>query len=896
MFDNVGFLFPVMEAIKPTPNEFEFCMKDSGCIRNVCILAHVDHGKTTLADLLLSTNRLVSKRMAGFLRYLDDRPDEQEKGITMKSSAVSLLNIIPDPSAEKKNRKILLNLVDTPGHVDFSSEVGAALRVSDGSLILVDVVEGVCVQTRESIKQAFEEHAKMILVLNKFDRFVTELHRDVNDIFESVLRVIEDCNATIAELYHYRGVTDVDVEDTGLLFSPDTGNVIFASAIDGWGFTTSQIAYMLVTNQLVQNETVESLNRKLWDFDCYVDSKQNIQTGAIDRKKMNLFKQFVLRTIVYIYETIVVRMEKNKTESILKRLGITNVTRDMTHNDPKIQVRAILQAWHPLSVTILLQCFHIIPPPNILTSDKIHYLLNYNKYCEDVDLHNCLDTMIGRLKNFNTNESFTLAYVSKMFAVSKKNLSENKVKVFVPRPKDQPPPTTIRETQLDEEQEQQPPADENVFIALARIFTGTLRVGQEIHIIHSSNLPNEPPRNVVKVAIKQLYMLFGRELMLVDAIPAGNFCGIGGLDTHIVRTATLATDANIIPFVERSALKPIVRNSIEPVNPKDLPTLRNGLKMLMQCDSCVQVLMQETGEMVLLTAGDVHLAKCIEDLKKLATIQVHVSRPMVSVRETVVNKRLEPSKFSNFSNEFLMFNVVIIHLPVNIVDFIKTNSDLLTLIEKHQHKSLVDIMSGDECEGAEKTFKNEVTRKNVALLRDQLRAEFKKGGFLWETLSDRIWSVNDNMNLLINDTETYKNSIFLRINEKDKRSVFDHCIVNAFNGLCKAGPICEEPLMNCAFIVKQFDLCQDDFTVTPQIAAALEKSLRTTMEKAFSKQDARIMEPMFSTDIQVNTNILGESHHIQTIINTLISFETVFCLLSVFTYMSIKNSYHLINK
>lgn len=118
-----------MESIKPTFEELDFCMRDVNCIRNVCILAHVDHGKTTVADSLLATNRLVSKRMAGFLRYLDDRPDEQERGITMKSSAVSLLNLVHDED-DQKNKRILLNLIDTPGHIDFSSEVGAALRVS----------------------------------------------------------------------------------------------------------------------------------------------------------------------------------------------------------------------------------------------------------------------------------------------------------------------------------------------------------------------------------------------------------------------------------------------------------------------------------------------------------------------------------------------------------------------------------------------------------------------------------------------------------------------------------------------------------------------------------------------------------------------------------------------
>lgn len=843
-----------MEAIKPTPTELIYCMNDPKCIRNVCILAHVDHGKTTLADLLLSTNRLVSKRLAGFLRYLDDRPDEQEKGITMKSSAVSLLNLVPDPQFENQHRKILLNLIDTPGHVDFSSEVGAALRVSDGALILVDVVEGVCVQTRESIKQAFQEQAKMILVLNKFDRFVSELHKDVDAIFDTILRVIEDCNATIAELYTYQGVNDVDIEDTGLLFSPDSGNVIFASGIDGWAFTTKQIADMFVKNNLVQGETVESLNSKMWNFDYYLDSKQIIRTGAIDKKKMNLFKQIVLKTIVHLYDVIVVRMEKNKTENIIKKLGISNVTRDMTHNDPKIQIRAILQAWQPLPVTILLQCLEIIPPPNNLTKEKINYLVNYTKYCEDQELCTSIDKMIFQFKLFNTSETYTLGYVSKMFSVNSKNLSQNKPKVFVPKPRTKDEKPVQKKEQPEEQKEDILTVEENVFIALTRIFTGTLRVGQEIYILPTTYTPNQQ-QNVEKVVIQELYMLFGRELLLVDCVPAGNFCGIGGLESHIIRTATLSTDLNVLPFIEHVPIIPIVRNAIEPVNPKQLPILRDGLKKLMQSDSCVQVLVQETGELVLLTAGDVHLAKCIEDLKKFTNIDVHVSRPMVSVRETVVSNILDNNKYAGLQHDDIIFNISAMQLPQYLIDIIKVNYDLLKLVETHQHKSLVDILSGEKSESVEKTFKSDITRKNVSLIKEHLDNACGKD---WENFSDKLWSVNENINVLINNTETYCNNIFVRIHEMDNRSVFDHCIVNAFNGLCKAGPICEEPLMNCAFIVNKFELCQDNLPVTPQMTAALEKSLRNTMEKAFQMQEQRLMEPIFTTDIAVNTTILGQ--------------------------------------
>ncbi|KIY45521.1 P-loop containing nucleoside triphosphate hydrolase protein, partial [Fistulina hepatica ATCC 64428] len=149
----------------------------------VATLGHVEHGKITLMGGFLAANNIISTRMAGKMRYMDSREDEQERGITMESCERSLHSnlpslysiLIPRRIAGDSTRTYVVNMVDTQGHVDFSSEVSTAARSCDGALVLVDVVEGVCTQTMAVLRQAWQDRLRPILVVIKFDRLITEL-------------------------------------------------------------------------------------------------------------------------------------------------------------------------------------------------------------------------------------------------------------------------------------------------------------------------------------------------------------------------------------------------------------------------------------------------------------------------------------------------------------------------------------------------------------------------------------------------------------------------------------------------------------------------------------------------------------------------------------------------
>lgn len=200
----------------------------------------MDHGKSTLTDSLVQRAGIISAAKAGEARFTDTRQDEQDRCITIKSTAISLYAHLPneedlkDIPQKSEGNDFLINLIDSPGHVDFSSEVTAALRVTDGALVVVDCVEGVCVQTETVLRQALGERIKPVCIINKVDRALLELQVSKEDLYQSFSRTIESVNVIIAT-YYDKALGDVQVY-------PYKGTVAFGSGLHGWGFTIRQFA------------------------------------------------------------------------------------------------------------------------------------------------------------------------------------------------------------------------------------------------------------------------------------------------------------------------------------------------------------------------------------------------------------------------------------------------------------------------------------------------------------------------------------------------------------------------------------------------------------------------------------------------------------------------------
>ncbi|MHA1793284.1 MAG: GTP-binding protein [Promethearchaeota archaeon] len=195
-------------------------------IRNCSLIGHVDHGKTTLSDSLLASSGLLNPSLAGTALLLDFLDEEQERGITMKSTNISLV-------FKYNGNDVLINLVDTPGHVDFSGKVTRALRLIDVAIVVVDAVEGVMIQTEHVVRQALENGVQPLLYINKVDRLINELNLDEKEIQEKFRRLISDFNELIET-----HAPDAFKNKWKVNFNNESA--CFGSALDGWGATLSQ--------------------------------------------------------------------------------------------------------------------------------------------------------------------------------------------------------------------------------------------------------------------------------------------------------------------------------------------------------------------------------------------------------------------------------------------------------------------------------------------------------------------------------------------------------------------------------------------------------------------------------------------------------------------------------
>ncbi|CRH01609.1 elongation factor Tu, putative [Plasmodium relictum] len=521
-------------------------------IRNICILAHVDHGKTTLVDNLISYNKIISDKNIGKVKYLDNREDEQKRQITMKSSSILLTYIYnenylnemfidrdnsksnsqneggannddninkestnnsenkltdekkknyndvekkkSDDKIMGKNKTYLINIIDTPGHVDFSSEVSTCIRICDGSLILIDCIEGICSQTKIVLRQTWKEMIKSILVINKIDKLITNKNMDSISAYEHINNIIEQVNAYIYQLYIEENMNNDSIETSELekhSYSPTKGNVLLCSSIHSWCVDMNTFSFLFCKKMNINLSNVDKIKKYMWNQYYFNMKEKKIlkipndaysSNNNIKKKKKNLFSLVVLDFLWKIYDITIINRDDEKIKNLCLELNISDsfMKKNKQNNieNNTFILTQIMSKFLNFSRSIFNACIEIFPSPKKIDENRLFKIFPslYNK------------EIYRNIINCSTDD-FTVIYISKYICANLQNNTLVGFKGFY---------------------------DKNTFLAICRIYSGILYQDMILYICGKS----------IKTVVKKIYICMGGDLLSINEAYAGNIVAV----------------------------------------------------------------------------------------------------------------------------------------------------------------------------------------------------------------------------------------------------------------------------------------------------------------------------------------------------------------------------------
>lgn len=573
-----------------TIDQIREIMDDQDNIRNMSVIAHVDHGKSTLTDSLIARAGIIAEDKAGDTRYMDTRKDEQARGITIKSTGVSLYYEYQKVDVEEKPGKYLINLIDSPGHVDFSSEVTAALRVTDGALVVVDYVEGVCVQTETVLRQALMELIRPVLMINKVDRAFFELKHDSETIYQNFQRVIESFNVIVSTYQKYDLIGECQVD-------PTEGKVCMGSALHGWGFTLFTFAKMYATKFKVKKD---KMLERLWGNNFYDAKAGKYSTDPEDnlpRAVCVLALDPIMKLANSVHEG-----KKEVWLQMTEKLGVNLTTEDLQLEGKKI-VRKVMQQWINASDALIEMIILHLPSPRVAQKYRTLYL--YEGPMDD----ECAKGMMA----CDPNGPFMM-FVSKMV----------------------------------------PSSDGGRFYAFGRVFSGKAECSKKVKIMGPNYKLGKSEDMYEKSIQRIVLMMGRKAEDVLDVPCGNTCALVGIDSCLVKQgTISDNSQACIIRSMKYS-VSPVVRIAISPKNPADLPKLIEGMKRMAKSDPLVQIITGENeniiagcGELHLeICLNDL----CNE----YTNIEIIKSDPVVPYKEAVTEKSSKTcfTKSANKHNKF----------------------------------------------------------------------------------------------------------------------------------------------------------------------------------------------------------------------------------------------------
>ncbi|BFG24124.1 hypothetical protein CerSpe_103980 [Prunus speciosa] len=573
---NVKFEVGVKDSSTYVSNQFLLgLMSNPSLVRNVALVGHLQHGKTIVMDMLVEQTHHMSTFDANsdkHMRYTDTRIDEQERRISIKAVPMSLV------LEDSKSKSYLCNIMDTPGHVNFSDEMTAALRLADGAVLIVDAAEGMMVNTERAIRHAIQDRLPIVVVINKVDRLITELKLPPRDAYFKLRHTLEVINNHITAASSTAG--NVQIID------PLAGNVCFASATAGWSFTLQSFAKLYIKLHGV-NLDADKLASRLWGDMYYHRGDRTFKRKPPVDGGERSFVEFVLEPLYKIYSQVIGEHKKS-VEATLAEFGVT-----LSNAAYKLNVRPLLR----------LACSSVFGSASGFTDMLVQHIPSPK------------DAATRKVDHIYTGPKDSLIYKAMKNCEPDGPLMVNVTKLY-------------------------PKSDCSVFDAFGRVYSGKIQTGQTVRVLGEGYSPEDEEDMTVKEVTK-LWLYQARDRIPIAEAPPGTWVLIEGVDASIMKTATLCNeyydeDAYIFRPLQFNTL-PVVKTATEPLNPSELPKMVEGLRKISKSYPLAITKVEESGEHTILGTGELYLDSIMKDLRELySEVEVKVADPVVSFCETVV--------------------------------------------------------------------------------------------------------------------------------------------------------------------------------------------------------------------------------------------------------------------
>lgn len=552
-------------------------------IRNISLAGHLHHGKTSFMDMLvLETHdiqgRLDKRRGKGKeeqLRYTDTHLLERERGVSLKTAPMSLV------LENTRHVSHLFHILDTSGHVNFADEVASSLRLSDGVVIVVDVVEGVQSMTEMAIKHAILDDLPIVLVVNKMDRLILELKLPPQDAYYKLKYVIEEVNTVIEATIPGRG------ESRRL--SPEKGNVAFACSSMGWCFTLKSFAKMYTESYPNTKVHHEDFAKRLWGDIYYNPGSRKFSRKGMEEGSKRSFVNFVLEPIYKLYSHTISESPQELNDT-LAGLGIKLKPSEL-RSDAQVLLKKVCERFFGPALGFVDMVAEHIPSPQ----EGAKRFLN----------------------KFYTGPTDT-------------KTAESIEKC------DQDGPMVIHVTKLFNT------ADAKQFNAFGRVLSGIAKAGDQVRVL-GEGYTIEDEEDMVTATISETWLANSRYNVPVSGVPAGNWVLLGGVDNSIVKSATILPmtlpedDEAYIFRPVRHWFESVFKVAVEPINPSELPKMLDGLRRINKSYPLVTTKVEESGEHIVLGTGELYMDCVLHDLRRLyADMEIKISDPVTRFCETVI--------------------------------------------------------------------------------------------------------------------------------------------------------------------------------------------------------------------------------------------------------------------